>query len=144
MREKRFFISNVITPEEAIFLQENNIKDPEGNKIVNKIKRVIEEKISPDIAIWDEPSKISIERRSNGHPWHVDTGSSNHMLWCAYGASILLTDDDRAGYLEYRDGTKILPKEHYCSMALHTSDIEHRVEENSSRVVILFFFQRKL
>ena len=139
----KILIPNIITPEEAIFLKENNIKN--SKEIVDKIKKIIEEKISPDIAIWDEPSRISIERnRSNGHPWHVDTGSSNHMLWCAYGASILLTDDDRAGYLEYRDGTKILPKEHYCSMALHSSDVEHRVEQNSSRIAFLSFLQRKL
>ena len=142
MKGNRFFIPNVITPKEAIFLKENGIKD--SKEIIDKIKKVIEEKISPDIAIWDEPSKIRIERSPNGHPWHVDTGSSNHMLWCAYGASILLTDDDRAGYLEYRDGTKILPKEHYCSMTLHSSDVEHRVEQNSSRVTLLSFLQRKL
>ena len=83
-----------------------------------------------------------------GHPWHIDTGgdygSEGHMMWCDYGCSILLNDKDTSGFLEYRDGTKILPKEHYCSLAMHSSDVEHRAYTDGTRETLLCFVQRKL
>ena len=99
-----------------------------------------------------------IKEKHGKHGWHYDTGvhyivdneavpvlATGHMTWCDFGCSILLTDNETAGYLEYRDGTKLLPKKHYCGLAIHSSDVEHRVVDASSkRHTLLFFLQRKL
>ena len=142
----RIFLPNVITAEEAKILRETNIKKGEAREIVEEIKRIIDT-VSFHIN-WKKPSYIRIEEKTSGHKWHVDTGGSygskGHMQWCGFGCSLLLTDDEDAGYLEYRDGTKLLPKEHYCGLAINSSDIEHKVSKNKTRVALLLFLQRKL
>ena len=142
----RIFLPNVITAEEAKILRETNIKKGEAREIVEEIKRIIDT-VSFHIN-WKKPSYIRIEEKTSGHKWHVDTGgpygSEGHMTWCNLGCSLLLTDDEDAGYLEYRDGTKLLPKEHFCGLAIHSSDIEHKVSKNKTRVALLLFLQRKL
>ena len=135
----RILIPNVITPEEAKLLKDKG-ENFGGQIVIDKIKKIIEANI-PEYISWDKPSMARIERHPIGHRWHKDKGNDNHMSWCAYGASILLTDSKRAGYLEYKDGLKLLPQDHYCSLALHSSDVEHRVEENKDRVAFLSFLQ---
>ena len=150
MKNLRKFIPNIITPEEAVILYKrgSHFQMGEFPEIIDRIKKVIEENITPDIADWNKPSIIRIENNIGGHKWHIDTGgdygTKGHMMWCAYGASLLLVDDEDAGYLEYRDGTKLLPKEHFCGLSLHSSDIEHKVTENKTRRTLLIFTQRKL
>ena len=84
----------------------------------------------------------SLTPRGN-EKWHVDTGVKNHMIWCDYGCSVLLTNDENSGFLEYRDGTKFLPEEHYCGLAIHGSDVEHRVGHGANRVTFLAFLVDK-
>ena len=142
----RIFLPNVITAEEAKILRGDlQLGTEASSEIVGEVKKVIN-RILHDIN-WKPPSYIRIEK-GRKHKWHVDTGGSygskGHMQWCGFGCSLLLTDDEDAGYLEYRDGTKLLPKEHFCGLAIHSSDIEHKVPKNKTRVALLLFLQRKL
>mgnify|MGYP003153052975 FL=1 len=134
----REFIPHVITPEEAKVLASfiGNADNPEIPPIVDKIKAAIEEVINPT---WGLPSYTRIEKHHKSHDWHVDTGSSNHMKWCDYGCSVLLSNAEGSGFLEYRDGTKFLPEEHFCGLAIHGSDVEHRTEQPGNRAVFLAF-----
>jgi hypothetical protein len=145
----RLLIPNIITPEEAKNIlrwppkKHNRSKDIPA---VLKIREVIESTVGE--IDWSKPTRIEVIPESHAYlPWHVDTGgaygSEGHMAWCDYGCSLLLNDKDTSGYLEYRD-SKVLSKEHFCSLALHSSDIEHRVINDGTREVILFFVQRKL
>ena len=141
-------LPNVITPDEAKILREDiHLKSVASSEIIKEVKRVINRTLFH--INWRPPSIIRVERgRPNGHKWHVDTGgdygSKGHMQWCSWGCSLLLTDDEDAGHLEYKDGTKLLPKEHFCGLAIHSSDIEHKVSKNKTRVALLLFLQRKL
>lgn len=149
----RKFVPNVITPEDAkalVGLLDGNwrlkkaglkgaIQGGEGwyeNPAIEKIVRAIERVITPD---WSSPSYIRLEKPPESSDWHVDTGSNSTMMWCDYGCSVLLTNDEYSGFLEYRDGTKIPPEEHYCGLAIHGSDVEHRVEQGGNRVTFLAF-----
>jgi hypothetical protein len=139
----REFIPEVITPEEAAFLvglPPKRQKNPKINHpVIDKIRRKIDSLVAVD---WGAPSYTRLERRVNRpHKWHKDTGSSNHMLWCRYGASILLTDNPEAGHLEYRDGFKLEAPEHFCGLAIHSSDVEHRTVHNGERITYLAFLQ---
>ena len=63
------------------------------------------------------------------------------MAWCRYGCSILLTDDPEAGSLEYRDGFKLEASEHFCGLAIHSSDVEHRTVAPGTRITYLAFLR---
>ena len=137
----REFIPNVITPEEAALVVDEyinkNITDPEAVKgVIDKMKAAIEGVVKPN---WDPPTWTRVEKSRKGHGWHIDTGSNNHMMWCDFGCSILLTNTEDSGFLEYRDGTKMLPEEHFCGLAIHSSDVEHRAEQGGGRVAFLAF-----
>ena len=140
----RVFIPNVITPDEAEALTALPKKKCYNSEhpVVKKVRAVIDSKINTD---WSPPAYSRVERGKK-HKWHVDTGgakgSTGHMSWCSYGCSVLLTDDKDAGFLEYRDGHKLLPEEHYCGLAIHSSDVEHQVSQGGpSRITLLFFTQ---
>lgn len=137
----QLFIPNVITPEEAeALVSYHNTKHCPGDidhlEVIAKIKGAIEQVVKPN---WDLPSYTRIEKLDRGHDWHLDTGSSNHMKWCDYGCSVLLTNLDKAGFLEYRDGKTLRPEEHYCGLAIHSSDVEHRTEHEGERITFLAF-----
>ena len=136
----REFIPHVITPEEAETLAVSVVtKDYSNNDpIVDKIKKAIESVIKPN---WEPPSLTRLERHHKSHDWHIDTGSNNHMLWCDYGCSVLLTNTEDSGLLEYRDGKIILPEEHFCGLAIHSSDVEHRTDQPGNRITFLAFVQ---
>ena len=127
MKNKRIFLPNIITPEEAKVLRDTpHLNTKESLEIIDEVKRVVDRTLYH--INWKSPSIIRVEQKPNGHPWHVDTGgdygSKGHMMWCNWGGSLLLTDDEGAGHLEYRDGTKLSPKEHFCGLAIHSSDVE--------------------
>ena len=99
--------------------------------------------IEPSIDLEGKKGYYRVEKRSKGHPWHFDTGSNKHMLWCNYGSSILLTNPKMytGGEFMFRDGTKIRD-EHYCTLVLYKSDEEHKVTPNNGkRKVFLAFFE---
>lgn len=145
-RHFKQFIPDVITPDEASLLVEirghgkrKGFKNVHKHPVIEKVKTIISSLVEPN---WENPSYIRIEKGWN-HKWHVDTGNNNHMPWCAYGGSVLLVNDEKAGFLEYRDGTKLLPEDHYCSLAIHSSDVEHRVVQDGNRITLLAFIQRQ-
>jgi len=137
----RVFIPDVISPEEAeALVSYHNTKHCPGSidhlEVIAKIKKAVEQVIKPN---WDLPTYTRIEKLDRGHDWHVDTASNGHMKWCDYGCSVLLTDSEDAGFLEYREDKKIYPKEHYCGLAIHSSDVEHRTEQQGGRITFLAF-----
>ena len=147
MKNKRIFLPNIITPEEAKILREDRLlKTVASSEIIEEVKRVINRTLYH--INWRTPTRIGIEIKPSGHKSQVDTGgdygSKGHMQWCSWGCSLLLTDDEDAGHLEYKDGTKLLPKEHFCGLAIHSSDVEHCVPKNKTRIALLLFLQRKL
>jgi len=136
----REFIPNVITADDARFL----VGIPHGkNKKIDhpsfeKIKAAVE-LVAPD-ADWSPPAFYRVEKRHK-LPWHFDTGTHNHMTWCRYGCTILLVNDEDAGYLEYRDGHRLNYDKHFCGLAIHSSDVEHRTVHNKGRVTFLAFLK---
>tara|TARA_R110000824_G_scaffold82691_4_gene207196 strand:+ start:338 stop:757 length:420 start_codon:yes stop_codon:yes gene_type:complete len=136
----REFIPDVITPEEAEFLVGLTYKRKKNPKIdhpaITKIRGKIDSLVK---ASWGSPAYTRLERRSCPHKWHKDTGSNNHMLWCRYGCSVLLTDKKEAGFLEYRDGFKLGAAEHFCGLAIHSSDVEHQTVHKGCRITYLAF-----
>jgi hypothetical protein len=147
------FIPNIISPKEAktlrdgpIYLSSKCLMPEKKSVIVERLKKHISSTLNKELN-WEPPSIIRIEKNKN-QDWHTDAGSYNWdsktMLWYDFGCSILLLDDENAGYLEYRDGTKLLPKEHFCGLAIHSSDVEHRTVSNGTRVVFLAFIQRSI
>ena len=131
-------VENIITPEEAVGLTTRggiHGDEPAVRKILKKIFEITgtdESAMPPEHFIYLEKTK------PNGRGWHKDTGSNDHMTWCRFGASVLLTDNFDGGMLEYKDGTSL---KHYLSLSLHSSDVEHRVTPVSKgrRVSLLFF-----
>ena len=136
-------VKDFVTPEEANQLRsltQNKsvvIQDlPDGgirSLIVNRLKEDI-----PDLKIHDK-SYLRIEHIYKGHGWHVDTGSNNHMPWCTYGCSIMLSRDYEyvGGTFHYRD-EDLEPD--FCQLIWHDSKTEHMVEPHQGvRVVCLIF-----
>lgn len=109
------------------------------NKIVDKVINKL--KIDFDFTVKDE-SYFKIEKTSkDGHDWHVDTGSSNHMMWCEVGGTILLKQDNEGGKTYYKVNDEIIEVERgigdFCA---HTSNIEHKVDPPvGDRQVFLIF-----
>ena len=87
------------------------------------------------------PRLLLVEARPRGHVWHTDIGTSNHMTWCKYSASILLTKPEEfsGGYFKTKKNT--YKKDHYLNMLLYSSDVEHCVEpsEGNRKPLLMFF-----
>lgn len=135
-------VPDVLTPED----RDDLLKLPPGiiedeNPVIEKIKAIIESEVGP--VSWESPTYMRLEARVRSHPWHVDTGTNNHMMWCEYGCSILLEDgtDEEVGYLEYQDGTIV---RNYLSLAIHDSKERHRITEHTKeRKTFLCFLKLK-
>ena len=89
-------------------------------------------------------SYSSLESNANGHKWHVDTGTSNHMMWCDIGVSLLLKESNGGGDTYYADNSEGLNKEksdrRIYDLVAHTSDEWHMVDPNNGvRTVFLMF-----
>jgi len=114
-----------------ILKQKNKVVD----KIINKLK------IDFSFTVKDE-SYFKIEQTSeNGHDWHVDTGSSNHMMWCELGGTILLKADYQGGKTYYKEDGKVVEiKRGIGDLCAHRSDVEHKVDPTTgNRQVFLIF-----
>jgi len=130
---------NVITKQNANILAKEDGYKLFTDILIEPIIKIIKKIIPIDIS---KPSYCLVESRSRGHDWHTDKGTNNHMSWCKYSASILLTNPDnyRGGHFLTRD--KIIKKAHYLSMLLYSSDIEHKVESfDGNRKALLMFFK---
>tara|TARA_Y100000766_G_scaffold220060_1_gene192037 strand:- start:17180 stop:17671 length:492 start_codon:yes stop_codon:yes gene_type:complete len=159
------FIPNVISREESLFLlnsTQNSIKWNRSHLLkdinlsnTNDITNIIIKILNiVDVPNRSDKSYFRLESSTEGsvrtHPWHVDTGSKNHMSWCKYGISILLSEPTtfKGAELEYRDGTIITKEKHYLGLTMHSSDVEHRLrwgiessdkKREGERRTLLFF-----
>ena len=110
------------------------------NPIILKILDIIGEHFDFEIS---DNSYCRIEKRSQGHPWHCDTGSNNHMLWCKIGATMLISGDHTGGELSYKkeDGeVETIKNRQLYDLYFHTSDVEHKTEDSiGDRTVFLLF-----
>ncbi len=135
----RFTIPNIISEEDLDLLNSNcintSIRDW-NNPVIERVLTKIKEET--DVKLCDK-SYWRVERKSQGHGWHVDTGNSNHMAWCRIGCSVLLSNSFEGGVLKYRD--EDIEQEMYTLYG-HGSDVEHMVTshspEGSRRVLLLF------
>lgn len=90
------------------------------------------------------PAYCRVEHRPEGHPWHQDTGTIDHMAWCKYSASILLTDPKEftGGGFYFRDNPDD-PIFHYLDLLFFSGgrDNAHQVTRNSGerKALIMFF-----
>jgi len=104
-------------------------------KIINILKEHFDFVIKPE-SYW------RIEHKPNGHGWHVDTGTNNHMMWCQVGCSILLTSNQEftGGKTFYDQENPVESKRDKYDIAAHSSDEWHMVEPHQGdRVVLLIF-----
>ena len=114
-----------------VLKQKNKIVD----KIINKLK------IDFSFTVKDE-SYFKIEQTGkDGHDWHVDTGSNNHMMWCELGGTILLKADYEGGKTYYKEDGKVVEVERSIGdLCAHSSDVEHKVDPTTGdRQVFLIF-----
>ena len=108
-----------------------------SESLVSRITNLVLEKT--DAVITDQ-SYCRVERNLAGHNWHYDTGDMNHMPWCEYSASVLLTPPDKfeGGLFQFRNP----PAEykHYLDALIYSSDQEHRVTPHSGERKVLLIF----
>lgn len=81
-----------------------------------------------------------VERKADGHSWHVDTGDGGHMPWCKYSGSVLLSPPDTFTGGMFRFRNPAAEYKHYLSLLTYSSDQEHCVEphEGERRVLLIF------
>lgn len=123
----------------TLFLNEKYYVLKTKNKIVDKIINKLA--IDFDFEI-KEQSYFKIEKTSGeGHDWHVDTGSSNHMAWCEVGCTVLLKGDYNGGETYYKEEDKVVEVERAIGdLCAHSSDVEHKVNPTvGDRQVFLIF-----
>ena len=86
--------------------------------------------------------------KKKGHTPHYDTGGSNHMLWCRYSASSLLSNDYEGGEFIFVDENDndirtITKDEHYMKTLIFDVGNKHKVNphSNGDRKVNLYFWE---
>ena len=95
---------------------------------------------APDAAVTPK-SYARIESKPDGHDWHRDTGDMDHMTWCAYSGSVLLTRNFLGGFFEFHGGPRY---RHYLDLLVYSSDQLHRVGPSAAgeRIALLVFLGR--
>ena len=125
-----------LTAGEAATLQVG--KHSFGHPIVSRCVDWIRT-IAPD-ASTEPPAYCRVERKQDGHDWHLDTGDQGHMTWCAYSGSVLLSEPDSfsGGWFEFRKPAE--RHKHYLNLLVYTSNQCHRVtpHEGDRRVLLIF------
>jgi len=111
----------------------------ETNPTILKIIDILKEHF--DFVIKPE-SYWRIEHNPEGHPWHVDTGDMDHMLWCQVGCSILLTSNHEfiGGKTFYNKEEPISVERDLYDIAAHSSEEWHMVTPHSGNRVVLLLF----
>jgi|UniRef100_A0A6C0IJY7 hypothetical protein len=82
-----------------------------------------------------------------GHPSHYDTGDSNHMLWCRYSASTLLSKHYKGGEFIFVDSDdnqleSFNQNSHYNKTLVYDINHKHKVNPHydGDRIVNLYFW----
>ena len=95
-------ILGIVTPNDAEDLRNMskynaNIFDF-SHQTIKKIANAYQKKVDDQELILFKPSYWRIEHKSKGHDWHYDGCKEvdgklvdNHMAWCEYGTTALLT-----------------------------------------------------
>jgi len=133
----RALVRKTITKEEAKILMEKdniNFEHPIIKKIIKKCSKYTKRNSA------SAPSYLRIDSGKHGHTWHKDTGTSNHMPWCNYGLSTLLSYPEDDGLFKYKSPElSYTQAEHYLNTIVHSSDEYHMVEPSKNRTVLLMF-----
>ena len=107
------------------------------DKIINKLKNDFEFEIK-DESYW------KVEHRPQGHQWHKDTGSSDGMMWCQVGVSLLLEDGESGGETFYGkkkdDEDPIKLDRGVYDLIAHTSDEWHMVTPHKGKRIVFLMF----
>ena len=107
------------------------------DKVVERLKRHFNFEINSN-SYW------RVEAKPDGHDWHKDTGSNNHMMWCQVGVSILLTSSFTGGETFYADDageTNVVKLNRKIGdLCAHTSNEWHMVTPHTGRRVVFLLF----
>jgi len=106
----------------------------------NKVLEIINNDFNTTPSI---SSFFKVEQKGEGHKWHKDTGTNDHMMWCKVGGSIILKKGS-GGDTYYADDNKqtnkVKSERGLYDLVLHTSDEWHMVEpSDGNRKVLLIF-----
>jgi hypothetical protein len=139
------FVKDFITPEESATLRgllggesywRRDIKDLDPSSTAYRVVDRLKDHFDYTL---NEKSYICVEHKGTGHDWHKDTGDRDHMLWCTYGCSIMLSRDYEytGGLFHYKD-VEIQPE--FCGLLWHDSKTMHKVDPHQGlRIVCLIF-----
>ena len=112
---------------------------------ITEIQKYIEEKENVKLIL---EKKILNFCKKEGHEPHYDTGTNNHMLWCRYSASSLLTNEFSGGEFEFLDKNDnvletINKESHFKKTLIFSVDNKHKVNPhlNGDRLVNLYFWK---
>ncbi len=129
-------IPAVLTAGEAATLQVG--KHRFGHSLIARCIEALQAE-APHASI-EPPAYCRVERHKDGHDWHVDTGDSDHMPWCAYSGSVLLSSPENfsGGWFEFAD--PIERHRHYLDLLVYSSDNVHRVTSHKGERRVLLMF----
>ncbi len=121
------------------------MKDLIDSVNVEEIQKYIEEKENVKLNL----KKVNLkECKKEGHEPHYDTGTSNHMFWCRYSASTLLTNDFHGGEFLFLDkDNNILEtfdkNKHFKKTLVFDVSNKHKVNlhHGGDRIVNLYFWE---
>jgi hypothetical protein len=156
-------ITGLLTPGEAKDLKDmgysQRLNSDFSSEIVQKIAKRYQKQIDDQEFVLKSPSYWRIETRPKGHPWHFDGCKvingrfvDNHMAWCEYGTTALLTPPENftGGNIYFEvDGEPQKVKDHYLNGVIYTAGklnnpVRHMVEPHKgNRTVLLMFFAIK-
>jgi hypothetical protein len=129
-----------------------------SNKIIKKIVKIYQSYVDSKELVLESPSYWKTQEVSMGHKWHYDgckevdgEFKDNHMAWCEYGSTILLTNPNEfeGGKLSVMYEGKELEidvNDHYLSGIFYTSGkynnpVKHKVTSfTGTRIVLSMMF----
>ena len=133
----RAFIPNIITEKDIPErLTRKSWDAPVIIKILEGCKYLFDKPILRGL-----PSYIRLEDRNKEHPWHTDTGTKGHMMWCEYSISVLVSKPSKGGLLKYKNPiAEYKPEDRYLGAIVHTNNEWHMREmaRGKYRVILLF------
>tara|TARA_R100000808_G_scaffold12567_1_gene31273 strand:- start:5509 stop:6000 length:492 start_codon:yes stop_codon:yes gene_type:complete len=128
----RKLVKNIFTGEEAASLAvgRHALSHPLIERVIDLMKGAA---IIPS-------AYARVEDNTAGHNWHYDTGDMNHMPWCQYSASVLLTPPDQfeGGLFQFRHPFE--EYKHYLDALIYSSNEEHRVTPHRGERKVLLIF----